>query len=94
MFGWAAAGAIAASGVAQLASLNSASRGSGSISNAAAPPVQQTIPDQPDTIDISNSDLSGQNQAFTIRIEGGGDEVTEAIAKNMKVMQIGGELEA
>jgi hypothetical protein len=94
IYGWPFAAAIAASGIAQLASLQSASRGGGSVSQASTPPVAPTVAEQPQTIDISNSDLSGQNQAFTIRIEGGGDEVTEAIAKNMKVMQIGGELEA
>ncbi len=94
MFGWAQAAAIGASGIAQLANLKGASRGGGSVSQAAAPPIPETATAEPEAIDISNADVSGQNQAFTIKIEGGGDEVTEAIAKNMKVMQLGGELEA
>jgi len=91
MFGWAAAGAIAASGVAQLASLNSASRSSGSISNVATPPVQQTIPDQPDTIDVSNSDLSGANQTFKLEISSVDDgKMAEAITGILNQAEITG----
>lgn len=91
MFGWAQAAAIAASGVAQLANLNGASRGGGNVDSGAAPVATvDTNQAESGTIDLNNADVSGQN--FTIRIEGGGDEITEAIARNMSVMQIEGNL--
>lgn len=88
---WAAAAAIAFGGI-QLANLLSASPGGGGSVSSAAPDTvtQQTQPEDFGTIDLNNVDVSGQ--ALTIRIEGSGDEITEAIYKNMKVMQIEGNL--
>lgn len=88
---WAAAAAIAFGGI-QLANLLSASPGGGGSVSSATPDTvtQAQQPQDFGTIDLNNADVSGQN--FTIRIEGGGDEITEAIARNMSVMQIEGNL--
>lgn len=95
IFGTASAIAIAASGAAQLANLQSASRGGGSSGVSAAPEIPEST-GGPETSDLSlsASDVSGGSSQFVIRFEGNGDEITQAIAKNMVVMNQDGTLQA
>ena len=89
----AASASIAATGAAQLSAVNSASKGGGSsVSSPSATAIDASLPEETPELSVSASDTSGSNQSIIIRIEGGGDEVTEAIANNMKVMQVGGLL--
>lgn len=91
----AASASIAATGLAQLSAINSASKGGGSVaSSSSAAPVDTTLPEETPELSIGAGDVSGANQSIIIRIEGGGDDITEAIAKNIKVMQVNGTLEA
>jgi len=81
-FGFASAAAIAASGIAQLANLESAAKGGGSISGSGAPAASDLEPDL-NTSTISAADASGSSSEVVVRFEGGGDEITDAIAKNL-----------
>jgi hypothetical protein len=92
-----AAAAIAATGLTQLANLNGAERGGGSISGSSTAAVDTSIPEQAqesDQILLSQSDTENGNQSVIIKFEGDGNEITEALAKSMKVMQRSGALEA
>lgn len=90
----AASAAIATSGAAQLSAINSASKGGGSSASApSATTVDTSLPDETPELSVSASDTSGSNQSIIIKFEGSGDDITEAIANNMKVMQVGGLLE-
>ena len=92
-WGGPAAAAIAVSGATQLANLEGASRGGGSTGTTGAIPTSIPEQDQEEVL-LSQSDSSGSNQSVIIRFEGNGDEVTEAIARNMTVLQRNGTLEA
>jgi hypothetical protein len=90
--------AAAANGAAALASLKSASKGGGSVSapSATPPPPPPPPPEQENelsTIDVNSQDVSGESRSITVKFEGSGDDITEAIAKNMKIMEFNGELE-
>jgi exonuclease VII small subunit len=91
--------AAAASGAAALASLKSASKGGGSVSAPSATPPPPPPPPSPkeedelSTIDVNAQDVSGESRSFTVKFEGIGDELTEVLAKNMKIMEFNGELE-
>ncbi|AUR90485.1 coil containing protein [Vibrio phage 1.144.O._10N.286.45.B3] len=66
----AASASIAATGVAQLAAITSASKGGGSTSSAVP---AESLPDEVPELEAQNSDLNGSNQTVTIRF----DESTE-----------------
>lgn len=93
----ASSASIIALGAAQLATINSSGRGSSNISSSApsappsTPPQEEVAP--PQDIVASAGDVSGTNQDIVIRFEGNGDDITEAIANNIKVMQVSGVLE-
>ncbi len=77
----AASASIAATGVAQLAAIQSASKGGGSAS--AAVPAEQ-VDDTPQTLEAQNTDLNNSNQTITIRF----DETTElGVAFNNAIQQ-------
>ena len=86
MFGWAQAAAIAASGIAQLARLKSASRGSGGTTNTVTAPTtvdttqeqETTTADVTDSVFAQGSDASGQG--ITLTIEADDSAVAEAIS--------------
>ncbi len=82
VFGFASAAAIAASGIAQLANLESAAKGGGSISGSGAPAASEIQPDL-NSSTISAADASGSSSEVVVRFEGNGDEITDAIAKNL-----------
>ena len=89
----AASASIAATGAAQLSAINSASKGGGSsVGSPSATSVDTSLPEETPELSINASDTSGSNQSIIIRFEGSGDDITEAIANNMKVMQVGGLL--
>lgn len=88
---WAAAAAIAF-GAVQLANLQSATSSGGSVSASSAPPTPPQQTEQPGTIDISNSDISGANEVI-IRFEGDTDsELTAMLFNKTKAMQVSGEI--
>lgn len=93
VYGAPAAAAIAASGLAQLANLEGASRGGGSTSGPTSIPTDIPEQDQEEIL-LSQTDTGGANQSVIIRFEGSGDEITEAIAKNMQVLQRNGTIDA
>ena len=62
----AASASIAATGVAQLAAITSASKGGGSTSSAVP---AETLPDEVPQLEAQNSDLDGSNQTVTIRFD-------------------------
>jgi hypothetical protein len=66
----AASASIAATGVAQLAAIQSASKGGGSASTSV--PAEQ-VDDTPPTLQAQNTDLSNANQTFTIEFSEDGD---------------------
>lgn len=66
----AASASIAATGVAQLAAIQSASKGGGSASSSV--PAEQ-VDDTPPTLQAQNTDLSNANQTFTIEFSEDGD---------------------
>ena len=77
----AASASIAATGVAQLAAIQSASKGGGSTS--AAVPAEQ-VDETPPTLEAQNTDLNNSNQTITIRF----DETTElGVAFNNAIQQ-------
>ncbi len=91
------AAAVAITGVAQLASISSSSKGSGGTSTpTSAPPPQPPAETQEElsTIDIDSQDATRESTSITVKFEGSGDDITEAIAKNMKVMEFNGVLES
>lgn len=62
----AASASIAATGVAQLAAITSASKGGGSTSSAVP---AESLPDEVPELEAQNSDLNGSNQTVTIRFD-------------------------
>lgn len=92
----AASAGIAVTGATQLANIASSSKGGGSVSAPSPAPVTPESPQdalQSEDQFIDASDASGANESvIVVRIEGGGDEITEAIANNIKVMQVSGTL--
>ena len=86
-----AAASMAATGAMQLAAISDTNKGtSGSVSAGAMP----TAPSEPEqsSVNVDAQDSSNQSNAIVIKFEGNGDDVTEAIAKNMKVMEVNGQL--
>lgn len=84
--------AIAAS---SLGSLAGGSSSSSVNTTTTAPPSQynpETGEQEQSSVNVDAQDSSNQSNAIVIKFEGNGDDVTEAIAKNMKVMEVNGQL--
>ena len=85
-----AASAMAATGAMQLATIADTGKGTSGSANSGAMPA---IPNEPEaSVNVDAQDSSNQSNAIVIKFEGNGDDVTEAIAKNMKVMEVNGQL--
>ena len=85
--------AIAASSLGGIAGGGSSS---GSINTTTTAPPSQYNPEtgeqEQSSINVDSQDASNQSNAIVIKFEGNGDDVTEAIYKNMKVMGVNGQL--
>jgi hypothetical protein len=87
--GWAQAAAIAASGVTQLANLESASKGGGAISSTVNSAGAEA--DTGDQIGITSQDAdSSGSREIVVRFEGDGSELTEALFNSMRAEEQSG----
>ena len=86
--------AAAANGVAQLAAINSASKGGGSISGGGVATVSAPEAEATSQLSISDTDVSGagNSQNITISIEGGDDELAAALSGILDKAKINGRI--
>ena len=80
---------VAATGIAQLAAVNSASKGGGSVTTPTAEPVDAN-PES--TIDVSSADVSGSNSVVTLSVTADDSATAEYIAGIMSTAQVSGRI--
>jgi hypothetical protein len=85
------AAVVAATGIVQLASINSAGKGGGSVGSASsAPPAQENFQPETSSLELSDSTASG-SRVFNISVPDG-DEIGEAIANWLNKAQTEGRV--
>jgi len=86
---------IGINGAAQLAAINSATKGSTSTpssSSSSAPSVDTSMPEETSTLNVSDSNQSGQNQAIVIKFESDDTETARFVSDIINKATISGDI--
>jgi hypothetical protein len=86
---------IGINGAAQLAAINSATKGSTSTpssSSSSAPSADTPMPEETSTLNVSDSDQSGQNQAIVIKFESDDTETARFVSDIINKATISGDI--